>query len=113
MLREQVTGKILKMAPNYDNNIALISRGYSKDVTRSTDGLIRFFREFVDENPGARKLLGEMVQNGEIPIVTEEMILRVFAETDAQLLEAVINETYVREFIMNGQAQLLDMLRNS
>ena len=54
-----------------------------------------------------------MVQNGEIPIVTEEMILRVFAETDAQLLEAVINETYVREFIMNGQAQLLDMLRNS
>ncbi|MCI5687245.1 MAG: hypothetical protein MR303_01915 [Emergencia sp.] len=113
LLREKTTGRILKMAPNYDNNIALVSRGYSKDVTRSTDGLIRFFREFVDENPGTRKLLGEMVRSGEIPIVTEEMILRVLAETNAQLPaagESKINQNYVREFVMNGQNQLLAML---
>lgn len=113
LLRGKTTGRILKMAPNYDNNIALVSRGYSKDVTRSTDGLIRFFREFADENPGARKLLGEMVRSGEIPIVTEEMILRVLAETNAQLPaagESEINQNYVREFVMNGQNQLLAML---
>lgn len=30
-LRERATGKIVSIAPNFDNNIALISRGYGKN----------------------------------------------------------------------------------
>ena len=31
ILRDRDTGKVLRMAPNFDNNIALISRGYGAD----------------------------------------------------------------------------------
>ena len=35
LLRNAQTGEIVSMAPNYDNNIALISRGYPSDVSRT------------------------------------------------------------------------------
>lgn len=46
VLRDVNSGEILSLAPNYDNNIALISNGYPSDVLRKHDGLIRFFKEF-------------------------------------------------------------------
>lgn len=51
-LRDVESGEIVSMAPNYDNNIALISRGYPNDISREGDGFIRFFRKFLAENPG-------------------------------------------------------------
>ena len=47
LLRDVETGNIISLALNYDNNIALISKGYPSDVTRENDGLIRFFRDFI------------------------------------------------------------------
>ena len=93
-LRDVQTGKILKMAPNYDNNIALISRGYPRSVKREEDGLIRFFKEFILSNHAARN----MVRSMEIPEITEKMICECFAEIP---IEA--DRTFVKEFILNGQ----------
>lgn len=66
LLRDRNSGQILNMAPNYDNNIALVSRGYSKDITRGSDGLIRFFREFLDIQPAAKKQLQGLLASGGI-----------------------------------------------
>ena len=95
ILRDVDTGEILFMAPNYDNNIALIARGYPASASRIGDGLIRFFREFLDQNPGARA----MYQSMELPIITEQMIEECFAE-----IRIEIDRAFVKDFILNGQA---------
>lgn len=41
-LRDVQSGAILSLAPNYDNNVALIARGYPASASRDGDGLIRF-----------------------------------------------------------------------
>lgn len=43
VLRDRATGKVLGMAPNFDNNIALISRGYGSDPTKTSPLLIDAF----------------------------------------------------------------------
>lgn len=110
LLRDRTSGRILKMAPNYDNNIALVSRGYSRDISRGADGLIRFFREFIQEQPEAKDVLCKLIASSEIPLVTEEMLLSVLAETDAELPGAGVDLDYIKQFVENGQKQLLAIL---
>ncbi len=43
ILRDQATGEVLCMAPNFDNNIALISRGYGSDPSKTSPLLIDAF----------------------------------------------------------------------
>ncbi len=93
-LRDVETGEIVSMAPNYDNNIALIARGYPVTADREHDGLIRFFREFVNQNPNAK----EMLQNMEIPEITESMIDECFEEIPIE-----VDRSFVKAFILNGQ----------
>ena len=50
LIRDISSGDIVSLAPNYDNNIALIANGYPSDVTREKDGLMKFFFEFIDNN---------------------------------------------------------------
>lgn len=101
ILRDVDTGEILSMAPNYDNNIALIARGYPASASRIGDGLIRFFREFLDQNPAARA----MVQTMELPIITEQMIDECFAEIPIE-----IDRAFVKDFILNGQALVHNLI---
>ena len=35
LLRDNDSGEIIKLAPNFDNDIALISRGYPKNVKKT------------------------------------------------------------------------------
>ncbi|MBP5231560.1 MAG: hypothetical protein ILO68_07500 [Clostridia bacterium] len=93
-LRDVHIGDILSMAPNYDNNIALISRGYLADVSREHDGLIRVFRDFLHENPAAKELLSQM----DLPQITETMIEACFAEAPFE-----IDRQFVKSFVLNGQ----------
>ncbi len=101
LLRNAQTGEIVSMAPNYDNNIALISRGYPADVTREKDGLLRLFKEFVRDCPEARELYHRM----DIPEITEEIIRQCL--DDVSIKE---NAEYITAFILNGQLQLREML---
>ena len=49
ILRERDTGKIVCMAPNFDNNIALISRGYGSDPSRTNTLLITMFEDLLKQ----------------------------------------------------------------
>jgi len=101
IMRNLETGVIVSLAPNYDNNIALIAKGYSKDVTRSNDGLIRFFREFISNCKEAREMYRQM----DLPIITEELIDECLSEISMD-----INEDYVRPFILNGQDHIKEII---
>lgn len=106
-LRDTETGTILSMAPNYDNNIALISNGYPSDVGRKSDGLIRFFREFLQENPVAHAMYREM----ELPTITEAMVEDAIADAYAQYAFD-IDRDYVKSFILNGYHIVTDMIND-
>ena len=93
-LRDVQTGDIVSMAPNYDNNIALISRGYPGSDSRQGDGLIRFFREFLEENGRA----AEMYRRMELPEITAEIIDGCLAEIPIE-----VDGDFIRAFILNGQ----------
>ena len=103
-LRDVHSGGIVKMAPNYDNNIALISRGYPADVTREHDGLIRFFREFLQGDPEAAKMYREM----NLPEITESIIDECINEIPIEC-----DREFVKNFILNGQRIVGDMIRMS
>lgn len=102
-MRDVKTGTIVSMAPNFDNNIALISRGYPKNMSRENDGFIRFFREFLAENAVALQMYREM----DLPVITEEMLDECLCEIP---IEA--DRDYIKSFILNGQAGVNDIINS-
>ena len=63
-MRDINTGELIGLAPNYDNNMALISRGYPSK-TSNKDLLIELFNELLENCPRYRSM---------IPVVTEEIL---------------------------------------
>ena len=70
VLRDVDTGALLRLAPNYDNNVALISRGTVQELSREKDGMLAFLRELIESNETARQMLERM----QLPPVTAEQI---------------------------------------
>ena len=101
LLRDTKTGKILSLAPNYDNNIALIAKGYPSDVSRTHDGLIRFFRELMQSNETAH----EMMRTTDLPSITESMIDECMDEIPIE-----VDRDYIRNFILNGQSVIREII---
>ena len=94
-------GEIVSLAPNYDNNIALISRGYPNTAGRENDGFIRFFRDFLQESRTA----AEMYRSMDLPVITEELIDDCMDEIPFQ-----VNRDFIKAFILNGQKIINDII---
>lgn len=92
-LRDPHTGAFLKMAPNFDNNIALISKGYPSDIKRRND---LFIHDFLD-------LLEAIDEKYAIPELNEKMILQAMSEVPIK-----VDAAYVVDFILGGYGQLKD-----
>lgn len=103
VLRDPKTGNIVKLAPNYDNNIALISRGYPRFIKRKNDTLIDLFIELLESNKEALRLF----KNLNIPVITDELIRRCISETPFD-----VDGDKISEFILNGQKSIFDFLNN-
>lgn len=94
LLRNAETGKILSLAPNFDNNIALISNGYPSDVTRKKDGLMKFFIDFINQNEKAKNMLKEL----KIEVLKPEEIEQIISKIPIE-----VNKEFIINFIINGQ----------
>ncbi len=70
LLRDTRTGEFIGLAPNYDNNMALISRGYPAKP-KANDLLIVLLNDLLDEYPEYREYL---------PEVTEEIVRDTIAK---------------------------------
>ena len=62
LLRDNKTGELIGFAPNYDNNMALISRGYPSKPG-SKDMLIKIFNDLMDAYPSFREYLPEVTDS--------------------------------------------------
>lgn len=92
VLRNPENGKIIGLAPNFDNNMALIARGYPKNIARKKDVLVRLFNELMDYDKTLKQY---------IPNVTEDIIKDTLAELSMRVKSKVITE-----FIINGYNQI-------
>lgn len=95
VLRNPDTGKILRLAPNFDNNIALISRGYNS-TPRKPDIFGDDLRTLQNETNAA----GLYAARHPLPVVTASVIDRAYAATGMQ---ADLN--YLRQFVLTGYQQ--------
>ncbi len=102
LLRDVKTGEILSLAPNYDNNIALIANGYPSDPLRKNDGLIRFFADFLKNSEKAQ----DLVSNENFPKITAEII-----DECSDLNGFDVDRNYIRTFILSGQQRIERILR--
>lgn len=75
LLRDTVSGELIGFAPNYDNNMALIARGYP-NKTQPNDLLIRLFDDFIDEYPEYRRYIPEVTESI-VRSVIEKLGMRV------------------------------------
>ncbi len=91
VLRDINTGAVTALAPAFDHNIALISRGYPKDVSRENDLLIKLFCEFTEQNASAAKILKSITPP------SSDMIKQCIAETGFD-----VDEDFIGNFILNG-----------
>ena len=88
LLRDIKTGDLIGFAPNYDNNMALISRGYPSK-SGSKDMLISLFNELIEEYPIYRSC---------IPEVTEEMVRVAIAKVNMKVRTQVVVDLVVGRY---------------
>ena len=91
VLRNVENGEIICMAPNFDNNIALFSRGVPKNLNRENDKLISLFVEFIKKDNRALKIVKKF------PIPVDELVKKCMSE-----IKTTVDYETVRTFIMNG-----------
>ena len=90
ILRDADTGKVLGLAPNFDNNMALIAKGYPKNIKRKNDLLIKLFNELIEHDENLKKY---------IPDLSEDLIKRVIKSVGMR-----VKSKEITEFIMNGDS---------
>ena len=102
VLRDTDTGAVLGMAPNFDNNIALIARGYPANANREKDRLIGLFVEFLENNPDALECFTELA----IPEIDRGMI-----ESCMDKVPVDADREFICQFLMNGQEQISEAVK--
>lgn len=88
LLRDTKTGKIIGFAPNYDNNMALIARGYPSNP-KASDIMISLFKEVIDEYPEYEKY---------IPVLTEETIRKILEKINMKVRTQVIIDLVMNRY---------------
>lgn len=95
VLRDISTGEVLRLAPNFDNNIALIYKGYSSNQ-RKPDILGEQLHDLEKETGAISKYLSK----NDAPVINEDIINRAI---DATGMEA--NREYIQHFVRVGYEQ--------
>ena len=95
VFRDVSSGEVIGMAPNYDNNICLISDGY-KDHPRKPDLMGRLLRDF-ERDTGA---VSDYLTRHKIPQITEDMIRACAMCTGIE-----VDMDYLVQFVLCGYNQ--------
>lgn len=93
LLRNVKTGKLIGLAPNYDNNMALISRGYPSKP-KPNDMLITLFNDLIAEYPKYRKY---------IPTLTEETVKNVISGIGMRVKTQVVTDLVMERYFLIKQ----------
>ena len=82
LMRDVKSGKLLGLAPNFDNNMALIARGYP-NTKFSNDLLVTLFNELIEKYPDFKKY---------IPSLSEQIVRKVIEKINMKVkTQAVVD----------------------
>ncbi len=101
ILRDVGDGRILSMAPNFDNNIALFARGIPQKLERTNDKLIALFLELLERDSRA------LTMAQRLPVPSASML-----EQCMDMIPIAIDRQAVCAFVMNGSAQVQERIQN-
>lgn len=89
LLRDVQTGCLLSLAPNFDNNMALIARGYPKSIKAGNDLLIKLFAEVIEKYPEYKSY---------IPLVTEDTIKDILDRMNMKVRSQIITDMVLERY---------------
>lgn len=92
VLRDPETGKVVSLAPNFDNNIALISGGMDTEP-RHEDLLTELLEEFESQTDA----IHSYAKRHPLPVIMPEMIERCCKATGIP-----VDIPYIQQFVMAG-----------
>lgn len=101
LLRDADTGEVICMAPNFDNNIALISNGYDKEP-RSTDLFGQLLREFEEQTHA----VSACFKRHPLAQISAALIKSCCKKTGIKA-----DEQYIEQFVTAGYNQVLDAVK--
>jgi hypothetical protein len=82
LLRDTRTGELIGFAPNYDNNMAMIARGYPSKA-KANDLLIVLFNDLMESHPDYKTY---------IPEITEDIVRSTIAKVGMRVrTQAIVN----------------------
>ncbi len=91
-LRNIKTGSVIGLAPNFDNNMALIANGYPANTQRKNDAFVRIFNEFMEYDTSLKKY---------IPVLTENDVKDTILDINMK-----VRTNAIVEFVLNGYKQI-------
>lgn len=97
-LRDQATGNILSLAPLFDHNIALISRGYPSQAKRGGDLLQKLFVDFLKTEPQAISDFHSLA----LKPVNRALIQEVFDIVCKSSWQFEIKEDFITDMILSA-----------
>ena len=95
VLRDVVSGEILSLAPNYDNNLALVSRGYPNRADRA--GLLQVLLTEFEQETGA---FADYASRHRLPVITPELLQSCIEKTGVP-----VQTKFVTDFVMHRYRQ--------
>lgn len=99
VLRDVETGKVRKLAPCFDHNVALLSNGYLND-SRKKD-LLGILLYELEEETGA---ISKYLSNHKQPVITKEMVQACIEKVQA-VVPIQVDREYLWDFLWIGYTQ--------
>lgn len=94
LFRDKQSGEIIGLAPNYDNNIALLSGTSNLKFNAKHDGLASYLKKFLHDCPEASALLKEVNFNELSATDIQEVFDSIAIKRDEKLIKTYILDRY-------------------
>ncbi|MCQ2742435.1 MAG: HipA domain-containing protein [Bacilli bacterium] len=101
LLRDKKSGRVVSLAPNFDNNLALLAYNKTLEQNVDKDGLMKLFVSFVSSNEVAKKMFKEMA----LPVISEEILDCVL-----ERIEELKEKDKIKQFVL-ARYEHLDKIR--
>ena len=103
LLRDRSTGEIVKLAPNFDNNLSLISRGYPKSMLTKNNVMIKDFIEIAKQYPN----------DFQLPEITSKLIKSICFDVFSGDGDYAFNIEYkfITDFVLNNYELIKEGLK--
>lgn len=93
LLRDKASGELLGLAPAFDHNMALISRGYPRDP-KTSDMLIAMFSGVIKEHPDFAEY---------IPAITEDTVRGIIDEIGMKVRKQAVIDLVMNRYNMTAK----------